>query len=366
MYEELVMKRCLKFTSICTIVFALCFSTLFAQQNQKPYKEEEVSFRVGDVTLSGTLTIPNLPGQHPAVILISGSDADNRDAEVSGFKPFRIIADHLSRHGIAVLRYDDRGVGESTGKHTFQYTIEDFADDVFAAIKLLKSRNDINPIQIGLIGHSLGGMISAYVAARLADVAFIIPLAGPVTKTDEVNLKYRKTLLTRQGKTQKEIDKAVEIEKRMVEVTRTGTGYKDLLEDMKIIEKSNFEKLNDDRKKRYNNFDEYYQSTWYGLLLSYINTPFMKSFYNYKPVPHLEKVTCPALFLFGERDGQVPIRDSGEIIINALHKVGNYDYTLRIIPKSGHYFRSGSTNEFAPVFLNILSNWILERVDIVK
>ena len=86
MYEELAMKRCLKFTSIGIIVFALCFSTLFAQQNQKPYKEEEVSFRVDDVTLSGTLTIPKLPGQHPVVILISGSGADNRDADVSVFK----------------------------------------------------------------------------------------------------------------------------------------------------------------------------------------------------------------------------------------------------------------------------------------
>jgi len=361
------MKKNLLYFSYCIIVFVFCYSSLIAQQDQKPYKEEEVRFKAGNVTLAGTLTIPKLPGQYPVVILISGAGVDNRDAEVSGFKPFRIMADHLSRHGIAVLRCDDRGVGESTGKHILQSTIEDLADDVFAAIKLLKSRNDINPIQIGLIGHSLGGLISAYVAARSADVAFIIPLAGPVTKTDEMNLKYRKTLLTRQGKTQKEIDKAVEVEKRMVEVTRTGIGYKDLLEDMKAIEESNFEKLNEDQKKRYNSFDEYYQSTWYGLLSSYINTPLMRSFYNYKPVPHLEKVTCPALFLFGERDDQVPIQDSGDLIINALNKAGNYDYTLRIIPKADHYFvRDWSKKEFTPGFLNILSNWILERVDIVK
>lgn len=102
------------------IILALPLSDIAAKQDQRPYREENVTFHVGDITLAGTLTIPNETGRHSVVILISGSNADNRDAQVGEFRPFHIIADHLSRKGVVVLRYDDRGMGESTGKHTWQ------------------------------------------------------------------------------------------------------------------------------------------------------------------------------------------------------------------------------------------------------
>jgi len=337
----------------------------FTYSQEALYSEYEVNFNVGDIELAGSLTMPNSDDLHPAVILISGSFADNRDAEIYGFKPFAIISDYLGKNGIAVLRYDDRGIGKSTGKHTYQYTIEELADDVFAAIKLLKSRDDIESSQIGLIGHSLGGMIAQLVASKSKEVAFIISIAGPVTKPDEINIKYRKTSLTNQGKTKHEIDKALEIEKRIIEVTRTGDGFDNLLSEIKEVAKSDFGKFNENRKKRYKDFDSYFQSTWYGLMIPFINTPFMKSFYNYKPVPPLEKVTCPALFLFAEKDNQININESGAIIIQSLYKAGNNDYSIRLIPNVGHYFvEDWSEKEFGKGFLSILNNWILERVDI--
>ena len=119
----------------------------------------------GGVVLAGTLSFPEGRGPHPAVILISGSGAQNRDEEIFGFQPFRLIAEHLTREGIAVLRYDDRGVGGSSGSVS-DATSEDFAGDVLAALDLLGSRPEIDPAAIGLLGHSEGGMVAPLAAAR--------------------------------------------------------------------------------------------------------------------------------------------------------------------------------------------------------
>ncbi len=143
-----------------------------------PYKQEEVTVKNGATSLAGTLTLPPDGGPFPAVVLISGSGAQNRDEEVFGFQPFRLIADHFTRNGIAVLRMDDRGVGGSTGD-VANATSEDFAGDIAAAVAVLKSRPDINPKQIGLLGHSEGGIIAPMVADRSSDVAYVILMAGP-------------------------------------------------------------------------------------------------------------------------------------------------------------------------------------------
>ena len=118
------------------------------------YKSEEVSFINGETTLAGTLSIPLKTGKHPAVVLISGSGPQNRDSDVFGFKVFRKIADSLSRNGIAVLRYDDRGVGKSVSKDAANSTTKDYAEDVKKAVEFLRQHKDINPNKIGLLGHS--------------------------------------------------------------------------------------------------------------------------------------------------------------------------------------------------------------------
>jgi alpha-beta hydrolase superfamily lysophospholipase len=151
------------------------------------YKEEEVIFNNGNIKLAGTFTIPNKEGRHPAVIMITGSGPLNRDEEYMGMKPFKIIADHFTKNGIAVLRYDSRGVGGSTG-NVFLSTFPDFANDVMAAINFLKNRSEINHSQIGLCGHSEGAFIAPLCASTSGEVAFIILISGGAHKGEKLFL----------------------------------------------------------------------------------------------------------------------------------------------------------------------------------
>ncbi len=155
-----------------------------------PYNVEEVSYenKTAGIKLAGTLTFPKAKGPFPAVLLITGSGPQNRDEELFGHKPFLVIADYLTRRGIAVLRVDDRGIGKSTGKFS-SATTEDFAGDVLAGVEFLKSNKNINPKEIGLIGHSEGGLIAPMVAVKSSDVAFIVLMAGPGLPGDQILYK---------------------------------------------------------------------------------------------------------------------------------------------------------------------------------
>ncbi|GAI74447.1 unnamed protein product, partial [marine sediment metagenome] len=152
-----------------------------------PYIEEEVAYENKDVgiTLAGTLTLPSGDAPSPVVLLISGSGPQDRDGTIYGHHPFLVLADYLTRQGIAVLRVDDRGVGESTGDFS-NATSEDFASDVLAGIEYLKTRKEINPEKIGLVGHSEGGLIAPIVAVKSPDVAFIVLMAGPGLTGEEI------------------------------------------------------------------------------------------------------------------------------------------------------------------------------------
>src|SRR5690606_19372254 len=155
-----------------------------------PYYAENITFKneKAAITLSGTLTLPNQTGNFPAVVLISGSGPQNRNSEILGHKPFLIWADYLTRNGIAVLRFDERGVGESEGNFTTA-TSNDFATDVQSAVEFLKTRKEINKKQIGLIGHSEGGIVAPMVAAlNPKDINFIVLLAGTGVQGDELLL----------------------------------------------------------------------------------------------------------------------------------------------------------------------------------
>ena len=335
--------------------------SIFAQSDNTKVIEKELTYDVDNVTISGTLTIPKSEEPVPLVILISGSFADNRDAEMYGFKPFKEIADHLASKGIAVFRYDDRGVGKSTGKHTYQYEIKELRNDVIAAIEVLKKNDKINKQQIGLIGHSLGGMISSMIASENEDITFIISLAGSVIEPNKVNINYRRRILTQTGLENEEIEKAIKLQERIVETTISGDGYDELMSDIKAQSKLDYNRLSNTIKNNYINWEDYYKKTWYGLMEPFINTPFMRSFYNHNTVKNLQKLKCPALFLFGEWDGQIRILDAGPIIIEMMEIAGNNNYSIRQFPQAGHYFvRDWSQSEikFAPGFLTVVSNWI--------
>ena len=150
-----------------------------------PYFVEEVSYGNSEILLSGTLTLPKTTGPFPAVILIHGSSRLDRDETILGHKPFLVLSDHFTRHGIAVLRFDKRGVGESTGNYD-NATIEDFCDDVAKGVEYLKSRPEIIKNQIGLVGHSEGGIVASMLASKSNDVAFIVLMAGTGVNGEEI------------------------------------------------------------------------------------------------------------------------------------------------------------------------------------
>ncbi|MBT3275253.1 MAG: alpha/beta fold hydrolase, partial [Spirochaetales bacterium] len=246
-----------------------------------PYGEAEIRFQNDDVTLAGTLTVPSTTGPHPAVIMISGSGPNTRDSEVFGFKTFRIIADHLSRNGIAVLRYDGRGVGNSTGEDGWGYTSEDFAGDTLSALKSLQKRSDIDPKQIGLIGHSEGGRIAPLVASLSKDVAFIILMAGYGMTGEKNSFVERRSWGQAEGETNEETEEAIDWLKRLIKTVRTGEGWKEVRADALKKALKDFEKLPDDQGKRISNADEYLNSTFEGMFLAIAPTQWFKFFLEY-------------------------------------------------------------------------------------
>ena len=186
-----------------------------------PYVEEEVTFANGDVTLAGTLTIPEGDGPFPAAVLITGSGAQNRDEEIFGLRPFRWIADYLTRHGIAVLRYDDRGVGGSSG--TIQTaTSEDFARDALAGVGLLATRGDILPHAIGLIGHSEGGIVAPIASVQSPSVAFIVLLAGTAVTGEQILFAQADLILRANGATAEQLRVQREVQEMLFHAVRTN------------------------------------------------------------------------------------------------------------------------------------------------
>ncbi len=340
-----------------------------------PYSSEEVTFTNDGITFAGTLTVPFTKGKHPAVIMITGSGPQTRDEEILGFKIFKIIADHFTRNGIAVLRYDDRGVGGTKGKSVNESTTEDFAGDVLAAVQYLKSREDINPSQIGLCGHSEGGIVAPLAASKSTDVAFIVLIAGTGVNGFDIIREQSKLIL--------EADKTpvVEVEgylKMLDLINETISAGKDLSTIREQIEKNteeNYEKLKDEEKKAIKDKDEYIKTTVNSTIYQF-STPWMKYFLKYDPAPALEKVKCPVLMLFGEKDLQVPPHQNKGPMENALQKGGNKDYRSVVLPSANHLFQQAETGssseypklpkEFVPGFLDTMSTWVIERVTVVK
>src|SRR5258708_9555429 len=186
-----------------------------------PYKEEEITFPNGKakISLAGTLTLPRRPGPFPAVILLSGSGPHDRDESLVGHRPFLVLADHLTRKGIAVLRFDKRGNGKSTGDYA-SATTEDFAGDAEAAFAYLKGRKEIDEKKIGLIGHSEGGIIAPMVATRSPTVALIVLLAGPGLKGEDVLLLQSELILRTAGVHDGEVARTLAFNKQTYALVR--------------------------------------------------------------------------------------------------------------------------------------------------
>lgn len=306
-----------------------------AEVPEKPKKPEEtrdfisedVSFenQEAGITLAGTLTMPLKGGNFPAVVLISGSGPQNRNEEIFGKKPFLVLSDFLTRNGIAVLRFDDRGVAESEGDFSTA-TTTDFATDVRAAIDYLLTRERIDKNNIGLIGHSEGGIIAPMVASTSDKVDFLVLLAAPGVPGDELLLMQNEALGKASGMNEKQLQAA----------KKTNRAIYDIV-------------MNSPKGTFKTELTEYLKSNYPDLSEAEINaelakiTPWIQFFLKHDPRPDLEKTTAPVLALTGGKDLQVPAEANLNAIESALKKGGNSKVTTKMLPGLNHLFQESET-----------------------
>jgi len=319
-----------------------------------PYKEEEVSYdnKVQNVTLAATFTIPQRKGPFPAVLLITGSGPQDRDEALLGHKPFLVLSDYLTRHGIAVLRADDRGVGKSTGIFA-SATTADFSTDVEAGVAYLKTRAEVDQHKIGLVGHSEGGVIAPMVAARDKDVDFIVMMAGTGVPGDQVLVAQGEAIQLANGKSKDDAAKDAAKEKEILALVESG-------KDLAVLEKELKEKMAGDLPE-----------AQLGMQLHQLTSPWFRYFLTYDPATALRKVTCPVLAINGSLDKQVLPDQNLPAIRKALEEAGNKHFEIDELPGLNHLFqnaKTGSPAEYAeieetisPVALDKMATWILKQ-----
>lgn len=332
-----------------------------------PYDEHQVTFDSLEpsVKLAGTLTTPKSPGPHPAVILITGSGAQDRDETIFAHKPFWVIADHLTRRGIAVLRVDDRGVGGSSGPTDCDSC--DFAKDVEGGIAFLKTRKEIDAKKIGLCGHSEGGLIALMIAAESKDPAFIVLLAGSTIPGKEILYGQGAALLKAAGASDADQAAQRKIQEKLfaiVSSTKDNTAAKTAM-------KAAIEELSKSLSEEASKALKDNEAATAGQL-SMLTSKWFRFFLNYDPRVAAEKITCPVFALNGSLDLQVLPKDNLPALKGALSKAGNRDFEVREYPKLNHLFQTcetGQVSEYgrieetiSPQVLEDISAWITKRM----
>ncbi len=330
-----------------------------------PYQEREVIFKnpaTGN-SLAGTLTMPNEKGIFPAAILITGSGPQNRNEELMGHKPFLVLADYLTRHGIAVLRYDDRGIGKSTGD--FQSaTTTDFATDVSAAFDFLKSQEGIDTLHIGLIGHSEGGMIAPMVASKRIDIGFIVLLAGPGLTGEQI-LQLQTVLIAKaDSANDKDIARTVKLNNDIYTILKKNSDNTKASEKIRKVIYSYNKKLPPGKN------EDKLSDAEIEIQISTLISPWFRNFLTFNPIDNLTEVKCPLLALNGSLDLQVPSKENLNAIERAMIFGGNSHYSIEEIPGVNHLFQTATTGApseyskieetISPLVLEKLTSWILK------
>lgn len=324
------------------------------QEPKKPYPYDavEVAWENAGVRLAATLTLPRSEGPHPAVLLLSGSGAQDRDEAIMGHRPFLVLADYLTRRGIAVLRADDRGVGGSTGNPA-NSTLYDLAGDALAGVAYLKSRKEIDPARIGLIGHSQGGVVGAIAASNSRDVAFLVSMAGTGLPGDRIVLRQVETLSRSAGVPPEMIAQALAVQRKLFEILKTETDDKAALRKM-LAELPEPARRGKEAELRM------------------MTSPAYRSIITTDPAPVLAKVKVPVLAINGELDTQVAADENLSAVAAALAKGGNKNVTTVKLPGLNHLFQkaeTGAVSEYRrieetinPAALETIGEWIAARV----
>ena len=319
-----------------------------------PYREEEVSYKnaKADIQLAATITIPSGKGPFPAVLLICGSGPHDRDESLMGHKPFLVLADHLTRHGIVVLRADKRGVGKSGGDYS-QAIMADFASDAEAGVEYLKTRPEVNAKHIGLIGHSEGGVVAPLASVHNSDVAFVVLMAGMGVRGDLLLAEQQKLIEQSTGKSAAEIEKDSTTQRAIFAILAKGEDEATRDKDLKAALAGSVPDAQIDMQ------------------LKVLTSPWFRDFVNYDPAIVLSKLTRPVLVLNGEKDLQVPPDQNLPAIRKALEGGGNKDFEIVELPGLNHLFqnaKTGALSEYSeieetmsPAAMDKISSWVLKQ-----
>ncbi len=310
-----------------------------------PYMVEHVRFKNASkaIRLAGTLTLPENSYNAPAVILVSGSGPQDRDSKIMGHKPFKVIADHLSRNGVAVLRYDDRGTAESEGNFAAA-TSDDLATDVAAAFEYLKRRKEINPEKIGIIGHSEGGLIAPMVAALNADIAFIVLMAGPGSTGEQILYQQLELLNKAAGMSDADVKKVLKSTAKIYEIAKSDLSYKEAV----VALRKQFKRKSwwmTKKMKTEKNLTEASVS----VIAQQVFSDWFRRFLVVDPADYLKDVKCPVLAINGEKDLQVPPSPNLDLIEEYLRSAGNSKVEVHRLKDLNHLFQhceTGAVKEY--------------------
>lgn len=327
-----------------------------------PYKQEEVIFsnpKAGN-QLAGTLTQPSSGKVSKIVVLITGSGAQNRNEELLNHRPFLVWSDWLTRNGIAVLRYDDRGVGKSTGNFA-KATTADFADDAEAAVNYILSRPDLKTLSIGLMGHSEGGLIAPMVASRNPAVKFIVLLAGPGVPIPQLMLKQTADIDRAAGASDEVVQHHTNLNQKLYALVAQGAKLSspELKQQIDTVIT---------REMAGQNISKVMLNTLQQQAEAQLLSPWYRYFLTINPTDYLTKVKCPVLALDGTKDLQVNSTDNLAAIKTSLEKAGNKHFETTPMEGLNHLFQqttTGRVDEYEqlpetvnPAALSKVSGWI--------
>jgi hypothetical protein len=302
-------------------------------------------------------------------VLITGSGPENRDEEVFGHKPFLVLSDYLTRQGIAVLRYDDRGVGKSGGDSRTA-TTADLATDALAAFEYLKTRSGIDPKRIGVLGHSEGGVIAPFVANEAPDVAFVVLMAGTGVPGDSVIMLQSRLVAKAEGAADSTLAKSAVVERELLDLAKSSLDSAALMAKLRPLLKQSMSQLSPADSQKVSSADTSNQAV--EQQMRQVLTPWFHYFLNYDPRPALKKLKQPVLAVNGEKDVQVAPKENLAAIEAALKAGGNKDFLVKELPGLNHLFQTATTggvSEYAkieetisPTALKVMGDWILAHV----
>jgi len=325
-----------------------------------PYTEEQVSFAAGSGkgTLAATLTLPNGAGPFPAALLVGGSGPNDRDETIAGHKPFLVLADFLTKGGVAVLRYDQRGIAQSTGNYA-EATMEDFTQDTQAALGYLKSRKEVDGKRLGIIGHSEGGILGSLVATRSSDVNWMVLLATPATTGEKTLLRQSELIARTGGLAEEQITRSLDFDRKAYAAVRQERDALALERRLRtLVEQSGMGAAMPPAALQ--------------AQIRLMSSPWFREFLVYDPAPALEKLKCPVLALSGDRDLQVDSTENVPLLRKAYEVSGNKDFTVVEIEGVNHLFQKAQSGSpalygaieetIAPEVLSAVGNWVTRHI----